>query len=207
MTKKLLPLAGASLALLLALTGCNKNEPQLLDPNAKMYINVVDGKTRAVPNPDLPDNPEHYTPEQIVERSFAMIYDIPEGLTNVDGPADVNYQLSLPPEYKDIPNHKFKFWGDWIIAKDRDGNPYINETLIRAVNCRFVELPEGKESRDDFKIIGYLPQRVLKAAFEKIKEAFDRGDYDAVYRLFETAYTAYPCTDAEWLKLKAEGKN
>ena len=192
---------------LLSVTGCNKNEPQLLDPNAKMYINVADGKTRAIPNPDLPDNPEHYTPEEIVEKSVAMIYDIPEGLTHADAPADVNCQLSLPPEYKDIPNHKFKFWGEWIIAKDRDGNPYINETLIRAVNCRFVELPEGKESRDDFRIIGYLPQRVLKAAFEEIKKAYDRRDYDTVYKLFETAYTAYPCTGEEWIRLKAEGKN
>lgn len=205
MTKKLLSLAGASLALLLAVTGCNKNEPKLLDPNAKMYINVVDGKTRAVPNPDLPDNPEHYTPEQIVERSFAMIYDIPEGLTNVDGPADVNYQFSLPPEYKDIPNHKFKLWGQTIIYKNKEGKTILNETLIRSVNCRFVESTDG--TRDGWKTIGYLPQRVLKAAWVEIKAAYDRGDYDAVYKLFDSAFTAYPCTHEEWLKLKAEGKN
>ena len=206
MTKRLLTLAGASLALLLAVTGCNKNEPKLLDPNAKMYINVVDGKTRAVANPDLPDNPEHYTPEQIVEKSFAMIYDVPEGV-NATVPADVDYQFSLPPEYKDIPNHRFKLWGETIIHKDRNGTPVLTETLIRAVNCRFVELPEGKESRDDFKTIGYLPQRVLKAAWVEIKAAYDRGDYDAVYKLFDSAFTAYPCTHEEWLKLKAEGKN
>ena len=204
MTKRLLALSVVLTALLLAVTGCNKNEPKLLDPNAKMYINVADGKTRAVSNPDLPDNPEHYTPEEIVEKSFAMIYDVPEGI-NATIPADVDNQLSLPPEYKDIPNHKFKFWGDWIIAKDRDGNPYINETLIRAVNCRFVESTDG--TKDGWKIIGYLPQRVLKAAFEEIKKAYDRRDYDTVYKLFETAYTAYPCTEEEWLKLKAEGKN
>lgn len=205
MTKKLLTLAGASLALLLAVTGCNKNEPKLLDPNAKMYINVADGKTRAVSNPDLPDNPEHYTPEQIVERSFAMIYDIPEGLTNVDGPADVNYQFSLPPEYKDIPNHRFKLWGETIIYKNKEGKAIINETLIRAVNCRFVEDTDG--TKDGLKTIGYLPQRVLKAAWVEIKEAYDREDYDAVYKLFDEAFTAYPCTHEEWLKLKAEGKN
>ena len=203
MTKRLLALGVGFLALLA--TGCNKNEPQLLDPNAKMYINVVDGKTRAVPNPDLPDNPEHYTPEEIVEKSFAMIYDVPEGLTNITISPGTGFQFSLTEEYKDIPNHKFKFWGNFIITKDKEGKPYINETLIRAVNCRFVEDTDG--TKDGLKIIGYLPQRVLKAAFEEIKKAFDRGDYDAVYKLFETAYTAYPCTEEEWLKLKAEGKN
>lgn len=204
MTKRLSALAGASLALLLATTGCNNNEPQLLDPNAKMYINVVDGKTRAVPNPDLPDNPEHYTPEEIVEKSVAMIYDVPEGV-NATVPADVNWQFSLPPEYKDIPNHRFKIWGEEIIYKDRDGNPVLNETVIRGKNCRFVEDTDG--TKDGLKIIGYLPQRVLKAAWVEIKAAYDRRDYDTVYKLFEEAFTAYPCTHEEWLKLKAEGKN
>ena len=201
MTKRLLTLAGASLALLLAVTGCNqKDKPQLLDPMAKVTINVEESAPRA----EMSNNPKHYSPQELVEKSFAMLY-IQPGTPEKGGINDTrDSQLSLPPEYKDIPNAKIKLFGEWIIARKPDGTTYLSDHFFTATECRFVEDTDGTTT--GFKIIGYLPREVMEEAWRNIKSAYDAGDYDTVYKLFEEAMVAYPCTPEEYAELKAQGK-
>lgn len=197
MTKRLSALGAGILALLA--TGCNKNEPQLLDPNTKLIINVKNNVPRAG---ELPYNPEHYSPSELVEKSFALIYDLPEpDWTGTTGRA---LQISLPPEYKDIPNAKFKLWGQSIIYKFDDGTTKLVDTFFKARNGRFVEDTNGKVT--GFKIIGYLPKDVMEKAWTNINIAYEKGDFETVYKLFNTAITAYPCTEEEWHELNAQGK-
>ena len=40
--------------------------------------------------------------------------------------------------------------------------------------------------------IAYVPNEVLEKARKPIEEAFERGDYDAVYRIFNEAFTFLP---------------
>ena len=40
--------------------------------------------------------------------------------------------------------------------------------------------------------IAYVPNEVLEKARKPIEEAFERGDYDAVYRMFNEAFTFLP---------------
>ncbi len=198
------------MVLMLMVTACNTNKPneKLLDKNAMVYINVTDGKARAV-NPDLPDNPEHLTPHELVAQAENMIHDGEEykemrmwlgGILDehswlvTAGKRKIGeYQYKLPEQAK------FVFWGDFIIdARDKD-NPKLVPDFFHYKNVHFVD-------KDD-KIIGYIPQRIFREGWEKVKTAFDAKNYDEVYRLFEEVYTAFPCTPEEYAKLKAEGKN
>lgn len=198
MTKSLLAL-GAGILALLSVTGCNNNEPQLLDPMAKVTINVEESAPRAS---ETSTSPNHYSPQELVEKSFAMIYDLPE--KDVSAVTGTDLQFSIAPEFKDIPNAKFKLYGDFILYKEKNGSITLVDTFFKARNCRFIESTNG--TRDGWRIIGYLPREVMEEAWKIIKPAYDRGDYEAVYKAFEDAYVAYPCTPEEYEQLKAQGK-
>ena len=45
--------------------------------------------------------------------------------------------------------------------------------------------------------IAYVPNEVLEKARKPIEEAFERGDYDAVYRMFNEAFTFLPIKKKE----------
>lgn len=53
--------------------------------------------------------------------------------------------------------------------------------------------------------IGYIPNSVLRAAEDSIKTALAANDIEAVYRIFNNAFTFRPITGAEWLTLKMQG--
>ena len=55
--------------------------------------------------------------------------------------------------------------------------------------------------------IAYVPNAQLIAAEPLVRAAFERGAYDACYRILEKAYTFIPITGAQWRKLKAEKRN
>lgn len=214
MTKRLLPLAGASLALLLATTGCNNNEPAngALDPNTMVYINVVDGKTRAVANPDLPDNPAHLSPTELVKQAEWLIvnggtnnggFDLWLGGIIEEGEYLTEHGRKAGEyQYKLIDQAKFVFWGDFVLDinyKDPDRNLKLDPTFFTAKDVVFKD--------KDRNIIGYIPQRILRAAWTEVQKYFTAKEYDKVYQIFRDTYQAYPCTPDEWAELKAEGKN
>ena len=196
----------------LALTACNGDKPneKLLDKDAMVFINVTDGKTTRVVNPDLPDNPAHLSPKELVEKAEAMITDFGgyEGTRFwLGGILDENSWLVKVGkrnigeyQYKDIENAKFILWGDFIIGTDRETKePVLVPDFFTCKNVHFVD-KEGN-------IIGYIPQRVFEEGWKKINVAFNAKEYDKVYKLFEEVYTAFPCTPEEWKRLKEEGKN
>lgn len=198
MTAKRLTALFVGLALLAV--GCNKNEPKLLDPLAKVTISVKETASRAS---ETATNPNHYSPRELVEKTAAMFYDLPE--KDVVGQTGTDLRFSLNDNtFKDIPNAKFKLYGDFILYKEKDGSITLVDSFFKARNCRFVE--ETDENDTGFKIIGYLPREVMENAWRIIKAAYDRGDYETVYKTFNDAYVAYPCTPEEYEELKAQGK-
>lgn len=195
----------------IALAGCwGKNKPsgKLLDKNAMLYINVTDGKTRAE-NPDLPHNPEHLSPVELVKQAENMIFINSDNLEEtmwLGGIIKEGEYLTTQGrkageyQYKLVDQAKFVFWGDFIIGKHYKTNePFLETHFFTAKDLAIYN--------KDGHIIGYIPQRVLKEAWKKIEKAFAEKDYDTVYKLFEEAYQAYPCTEEEWHELKAKGMN
>lgn len=203
-----LALLGALLLVGLGACGGDKPSDKMLDKNAMVYINVEDGKpTRAV-NPDLPDNPAHLSPKELVAQAENMIRTTTKGIEGTlylggliaEGDYLASHGRKVgEPQYKLLDQAKFVFWGDFVIDVEDKEHPKLVEEFFKSTEVRF----EDKAGN----IIGYIPQRVFREAWEEVKKAFDSKDYDRVYKLFQETYTAYPCTTEEWQKLKAEGKN
>ncbi|MEG0498526.1 MAG: hypothetical protein RR522_01430 [Alistipes sp.] len=56
-------------------------------------------------------------------------------------------------------------------------------------------------------IIAYIPNTVMRRAEKAIHEAYDRGDYKAVYALFDKSYMFIPVTHNEYLRLRSLDQN
>lgn len=200
----------ASLFATVILTSCGGDKPsdKLLDKNAMVYVNVQDGKATRAVNPDLPDNPAHLSPKELVAQAENMMLTTTDGLEGTfwlggliaEGDYLASHGRKVgEPQYKLLDQAKFVFWGDFVINVEDKENPKLVEEFFKSTNVRFEDIAGN--------IIGYIPQRVFREAWEEVKKAFDAKDYDRVYKLFQETYTAYPCTTEEWQKLKAEGKS
>lgn len=55
--------------------------------------------------------------------------------------------------------------------------------------------------------IAYLPNARIEAVRDRIFDAYDNGDYERIYTLFDSAFVFYPCTGAEFKALKERGEN
>ena len=200
----------ASLLATVVLTSCGGDKPsdKMLDKNAMVYINVEDGKSTRAVNPDLPDNPAHLSPKELVAQAENMIRTTTDGIEGTlylggliaEGDYLASHGRKVgEPQYKLLDQAKFVFWGDFVIDVEDKEHPKLVEEFFKSTEVRF----EDKAGN----VIGYIPQRVFREAWEEVKKAFDSKDYDRVYKLFQETYTAYPCTTEEWQKLKAEGKS
>ena len=200
----------ASLLATVILTSCGGDKPsdKLLDKNAMVYVNVQDGKATRAVNPDLPDNPAHLSPKELVAQAENMMLTTTDGLEGTfwlggliaEGDYLASHGRKVgEPQYKLLDQAKFVFWGDFVINVEDKENPKLVEEFFKSTDVRFEDIAGN--------IIGYIPQRVFREAWEEVKKAFDAKDYDRVYKLFQETYTAYPCTTEEWQKLKAEGKS
>lgn len=203
-----LALLGALLLVGLGACGGDKPSDKMLDKNAMVYINVEDGKSTRAVNPDLPDNPAHLSPKELVAQAENMIRTTTKGIEGTlylggliaEGDYLASHGRKVgEPQYKLLDQAKFVFWGDFVIDVEDKEHPKLVEEFFKSTEVRF----EDKAGN----IIGYIPQRIFREAWEEVKKAFDSKDYDRVYKLFQETYTAYPCTTEEWQKLKAEGKN
>lgn len=135
------------------------------------------------------------TPREIVEKSLNFCLDAPDGSFS-------NGLVGISDEMKDLDNERIKMWGEQII--DRDGQ--LVEFFMKAKNVRICtgEYPD----KDNFRnIIAYIPNKVMQEGWVKIKKAYDAGNYDEVYRLFQEVYTAIPITPSEYAKLRERGEN
>lgn len=178
------------LAGLLALTSCcksNEDKPNILK-DVTLNINIKDGLRSSGKNQTL------LTPAEIVEKCVGMeFFATEDNVLSTRGFADAQ---------RDYVNNRLKMWASDII-RERDG---IIELQTYFLTARDVTLLQGiNEDRSD--TIAYIPNAVLEKAYKEIKEAFEKKEYQKVYDLFETAYTAIPTTGEIYKQLKKEGKN
>ncbi|MDY3914052.1 MAG: hypothetical protein SOZ18_03760, partial [Phocaeicola sp.] len=101
---------------------------------------------------------------------------------------------SIGDNEKDFEKLIIKMWGDDIITGD------TIDTYWRDVKDLIICHRNGDT-------IGYIPQAVRNDAFKRILEAEKKKDYDLVYKLFQDAMVAIPCTPEEYKELKAKGLN
>ena len=179
----------------LMVTACNTNKPKgLLKQGAMVYINVKNDGLKAMEGTTKDTNTEEklYTPAEIVRECSNFC------LETTDGRKDV--LVGIGDEMKDYENNRIKMWGEQIITDKGK----LKEYFIRAKDVRIL----GKDPNEkDDPIIAYIPNKVMQEGWTKIKKAYDNGNYEEVYRLFQEVYTAIPITPSEYAKLREKGEN
>lgn len=81
-----------------------------------------------------------------------------------------------------------------------DPNTGYNDFYI----FKMFSYPDGRDGRDT---LAYIPNAQRQAAYEQIKALWDTEQWDAIYEIFQNAFTFVPCTGAEFRELKEAGLN
>lgn len=214
MKKIILFLSVFALALL---TSCEKdpvNDRGKLDPNATIKIRPAAGvKLRSAGTGQL-------TALEIVQQTYNM-----QWMYEPENPIDPITRGFSQPQ-RDYETPLLKMWGTDIINQDGEyvtvfigGHDIVllRKIFIRAVDGEIVVMNpltieyEGERSSPDdiFKddTIAYIPNATIAAARLAVKDAYDAGNYDEVYRLFDSAYTFHPITGTEYKELKKQNLN
>ena len=180
------------------LTACTPKqtptESKLLDKGAMLYINVRNQPMRVTASTDTTatDDPIP-TPREVVEQAITFMYkDYETGKPNMP--------LAVGPEQKDYENERIMMWGEMIV--ERDGT--LNDYFLKVRDFRILARLQGDEKEQ--RIIAYIPNKRMEEAEVAITKAYNEGNYDEVYRLFQELYTAIPTTTARWQALKAKGE-
>ena len=182
------------LFLILTLASCKVNEPKepfKIDPNATILIKP---DMKGWQNPAMrvkSENPNHLSALEIVKQAAGIDWYWTE--------ADVNAGTGFNDGQRDLETPALKMFSSWIINLDAELEPYYVPDFIEGKNCVITRIIDNVKDT-----IAYVPNSVLRTAQPLIKEAYDNGDAETVYRLFHEAFTFLPITGAEWRALELE---
>lgn len=186
----------AVVAVVMAVTACNEKPKGQLKQGAMVYINVKEKGLKAMEG-DANTEEKLYTPAEIVRNCSNFCLETPDGHKNVlNGISD---------EMKDYDNNRIKMWGEQIISDKGE----LVEYFMRSKDVRVIakNVPGKTNPTVDEGIIAYIPNKVMQEGWIKIKKAYEAGNYEEVYRLFQEVYTAIPITPSEYQKLREKGEN
>lgn len=168
---------------LVILVACKKGdtpEVKKLDPMAQMHIHIKKDLSRSA------YSDQHLSPEELLRKAdFFQQYQ----------PGDETPRTrSIGDNEKDFEKLIIKMWGDDIVRAD------TIVTYWRDAKDLIICHRNGDT-------IGYIPQATRNAAFARILEAEKQGNYELIYKIFQDAMVAVPCTPEEYKELKAKGLN
>lgn len=183
-------------------TACNpKQEPTQqkgLDPATKLYINVRNQPMRDAQDTTTVEDPVP-TPREVVEQAITFLYTDPRT-------GKIDMPLGIDDVQKDYENERIMMWGGMIMNdnNNKEGRLELDDYFFKVRDLRILApIPEGETEEP---IIAYIPNKRMEEAEAAITKAYNEGNYDEVYRLFQELYTAIPTTTARWQALKAKGE-
>lgn len=186
------------------ITACNpKQEPTQqkgLDPSAKLYINVRTNTMKVTNATDTTTTDDPIpTPREVVERAGCFIFTDSE-----TGRSDV--AIAIADEQKDLENERIVMWYGNILNdnNNKEGRLELDSYFLKVRDLRI--LAPMKDGETENPIIAYIPNKRMEDAEAAITQAYNDGNYDEAYRLFQELYTAIPTTTARWKALKAKGE-
>lgn len=183
-------------------TNCTpKQEPTQqkgLDPATKLYINVRNQPMRDAQDTTATDDPV-LTPREVVEQAITFLFTDPR-----TGKTDM--PLAIGDEQKDLENERIMMWGGMIMNdfNNKEGRLELDDYFLKVRDFRILARLQGDETEQ--RIIAYIPNKRMEEAEAAITTAYNEGNYDEVYRLFQELYTAIPTTTSRWKALKAKGE-
>ena len=145
-------------------------------------INVREILTRA-------DVDSALTPAQIVREAYSL--DMSNGINAF------HMRRGWAEQQRDTVNNKLLMYSTDVISIDGE----LMNTKYDFINVQSAYIVDSNEV-----VIAYIPSAVLRKAHDDIIEAYNRNDYDAVYKLFNDAYEAIPITQAEYDALVERGE-
>ena len=132
---------------------------------------------------------EHLTPAQIVRKAYSL--DMSNGINAF------HMRRGWAEQQRDTVNNKLLMYSTDVISIDGE----LMNTKYDFINVQSAYIVDSNEV-----VIAYIPSAVLRKAHDDIIEAYNRNDYDAVYKLFNDAYEAIPITQAEYDALVERGE-
>ncbi len=183
------------------LTACNpKQEPTQkgLDPATKLYINIRNQPMRDATNTTATEDPVP-TPREVVERAGCFMFTDPET-------GKIDMPLGIDDVQKDYEHERIMMWGGMIINDfdNKEGRLELKDYFFKVRDLRILGFMRDGDTEPP--IIAYIPNKRMEEAEVAITKAYNEGNYDEVYRLFQELYTAIPTTTARWQALKAKGE-
>lgn len=186
--KQLILLAAAVIGV--TFTSCKKESGNgRLDPNAKVALNPAPGTVLgsvASSKAYDPENPEHLTARQIVEKADELISN--------------DWTAGIGDWQRDFDNNRIVMSSTWVVAQ----NGTLETVSLKARDHILVTHDQELNPVDT---IAYIPNSVMESLEVQITAAYEAEDYATCYRLFEDGFVFTPITGTEWLELKAAGQN
>ena len=184
----------------MAFVACDKGDDKGFEfnPNAKVYIRGYQETPKELTSLRgtklFANNQKRLTAHEIVVKAFDMGVAM-QGIRYSDGKdwggsAFDNSQL-------DTVNNMFIKWASDIITYE---NKIGYDGFIGSHDMLFYDTKTNDT-------LAYIPNSAVENALPIIEELFERGEYDELYQVFQTAFTFYPCTGEEYKELKAQGLN
>lgn len=192
--------------MLILLVACDKNDNGRLDPNA--MISLREGKAAPASHAaalagSASRAAEHLSALEIVKQTHSIVF-----TNNRYAPTSDELSRGFADAQRDYVNERLLMWGDDIINSEYGtlylGFLYADDVVLVRIIDGITPAGYPDRVRDT---IAYIPNRVLREAEVAIEAAFNRGDYNKVYKLFDQAYTFLPITGPEWQALRRQGLN
>lgn len=183
------------------LTACNpKQEPTQkgLDPATKLYINIRNQPMRDAEDTTATEDPVP-TPREVVEQAITFLFTDPET-------GKIDMPLGIDDVQKDYEHERIMMWGGMIMNDfdNKEGRLELKDYFFKVRDLRILGVLRDGETEQP--IIAYIPNKRMEEAEASITKAYNEGNYDEVYRLFQELYTAIPTTTARWQELKKKGE-
>ena len=183
------------------LTACTpKQEPTQkgLDPATKLYINIRNQPMRDAEDTTATEDPIP-TPREVVERAGCFMFTDPET-------GKIDMPLGIDDVQKDYEHERIMMWGGMIMNDfdNKEGRLELKDYFFKVRDLRILGVLRDGETEQP--IIAYIPNKRMEEAEVAITKAYNEGNYDEVYRLFQELYTAIPTTTARWQALKEKGE-
>ena len=174
----------------LLLTAC-KDEEKKFNPDAPIYIRGVDA---------LNKNVKYGVDERLTAHKICTLDSI--SLVSDDGVNGVMPLYCLAYGNLDTINDRIVMTaGNIDVLED---NVFINNPVFSDF---FIAKSVHTDHGYVWDTLGYVPNYQREAARAKIAELWEKEDWDAIYEVFQNAFTFIPCTGKEFRELKEQGLN
>ena len=118
----------------------------------------------------------------------------------------IDMPLGIDDVQKDYEHERIMMWGGMIINDfdNKEGRLELKDYFFKVRDLRILGFMRDGDTEPP--IIAYIPNKRMEEAEVAITKAYNEGNYDEVYRLFQELYTAIPTTTARWQELKKKGE-